>query len=169
MKQTNLFGFTDATEKYNDLEKKYNRFKIGNIILVPPGSGKTAFVRNQTGEKRDWIDADDLCEEMDVDCGPNNNIQIEKLSYLRADYILEQSKLYGFNIIGSLFWDYHPNAIVVPKFADHTKNISNRPDLDYNNVMKIRKYLEYKSAHNHIPLFTTIEDAISYINAKKRN
>ena len=47
------------------------------------------------------------------------------------------------------------------------KYISKRPDLDYNSVMKIRKYLKYKSEKNNIPLFTTIEDAINYINNNK--
>ena len=49
------------------------------------------------------------------------------------------------------------------QIEDHNLYISKRPDLNYNKVMEIRKYLEYKSANNNIPLFTTIEDAIEHI------
>ncbi len=167
MKLNKLFGFTDVLQKYINLEKLYNRFDKGKIILAPPGSGKTTFVQNQKGKKRDWIDADDLCGELGVDWGSNISSDSDRLSYLRVDYILEQTKLYGLNVIGSLFWDYYPDAIVVIELEVHKKYISKRPDLDYNNVMKIRKYLEHKSEKNNIPLFTTIEDAINYTNNNK--
>ena len=53
MKLNKLFGFADVLQKYINLEKLYNRFDKGKIILAPPGSGKTTFVQNQKGKKRD--------------------------------------------------------------------------------------------------------------------
>ena len=36
-----------------------------------------------------------------------------KLNYLRADYMSEQSKLLGYRIIGSLFYTYKADAVVI--------------------------------------------------------
>ena len=90
----------------------------------------------------------------------------DKLNYTRCDYLHAQSKYYGFRILGCLFYDYDPDAIVVLPFELHKKYLENRPDLDINIVKEVRRVLEEKSREKNIPLFDNIDDAIQYINRK---
>ena len=55
-----MLKFTDAVDIYDDFDKEYRRHSKGAVILAPPGSGKTTFVNNQIGERKDWIDSDNL-------------------------------------------------------------------------------------------------------------
>lgn len=83
--------FSDGSKVYNDYEKKYKKHKKGFVILGPPGIGKTTFVKNQTSKKKEWIDQDELFNDLGVNwkLDENNNF---KLNYMRADYMSEQSK-----------------------------------------------------------------------------
>ena len=160
-----MFKFSDASDIYDNYSKKYKRHKKGAIILAPPGSGKTTYIR-KLEEKDclcDWIDSDDLFKDLGADWHQSMN---DKLNYTRCDYLHEQSKYYGFRILGCLFYDYNPDAIVVLPFELHKKYLENRPDLDVNIVKEVRKVLEEKSREKNIPLFDNIDDAIQYINQK---
>ena len=161
---TSKLMFADATNIYNKYSQLYKKHTQGYIILGPPASGKTTFVNNQVNKH--WIDADDLFNDLGVDWHYNssNHIQL-KLNYTRADYILQQSKLFGFRIIGSLFWDYDPDAIVIPPLDIHIKYINYRTDLKYIEVIKIRNSLIQKSKNKNIPTFNSCIEAVNYINS----
>ena len=159
-----MFMFTDGKKVYSEYNKYYKKHKKGYVILGPPGIGKSTFVRNQVGKKKDWIDQDDLFNELGVKWDLNKSNDIEaKLNYLRADYMSEQSKLLGYRIIGSLFWEYIPDAIVIPPLELHKKYIKNRKDLVYEDVINIRKFLFKHAKKNKIPIFENIIDSTKYL------
>ena len=159
----NNYKFIDAKNIYEKYTHIYKKHPKGYVILGPPASGKTTFVNSQND--KNWIDVDDLFNELGVNWKNYSNHSQFKLNYLRADYMLEQSKLYGFKLIGSLFWEYNPDAIVIPPLDIHKIYISNRSDLDYNNVLKIRNILIQKANNNNIPIFNSCIDAVNYIDS----
>lgn len=156
--------FTSDTKVYSKYNKYYKKHKKGYVILGPPGIGKTTFVKNQVGKKKDWIDQDDLYYDLGVNWHLNKNNDKEfKLNYLRADYMSEQSKLLGYRIIGSLLWEYIADAIVIPPLELHKKYMANRKDLIYKNVINIRRILFRHAKKNKIPIFDDIVDATNYL------
>lgn len=172
-----MFKFTSGKEVYDEFDKYYNKHDKGFVILGPPGIGKTTFVQNQTGEKKDWIDQDDLFGDLGVDWHYNEeNQETYRMNYLRADYMCEQTKLLGYRIIGALFWEYVADAVVIPQLEEHLKyiHIRNESDdfskhLDPISVKQIRRIM-YRHAKNHkIPIFTKIEDAVNYLENKATN
>ena len=159
-----MFQFSDATNIYKKYNKEYNVHKKGYVILGPPGIGKTTFVHNQSGIKKNWIDQDDLFIDLNVKWHFNESEPNQyKLNYLRCDYISEQSKLFGYRLIGSLFFEYEADAIVIIPLELHKKYLKNRKDLDFNTVMKTREILIQHASKYKIPLFDNINDAVTYL------
>ena len=160
------FSFVDGSKIYDKYEKKYNTHEKGYVILAPPASGKTTYVKNQ--KNKDWIDSDDIFSELGVKWKLNSDNPEEfKLNYLRADYMLEQTKALGFRILSSLFYKYIPDAIVIPKLTIHKKYISMRKDLSLQTCLNIRKYLKNMAKEKDVLVFEEIEDAIEYLENKK--
>ena len=160
--------FVNGSKVYNKFNKKYKKHKKGYVILGPPGIGKSTFVRRQEGELKDWIDADDLFSKLGVKWHQNENNRDDfKLNYMRCDYMLEQSKLLGYRIIGALFWEYKADAVVMPPINVHREYAKSRPDLNKKKVDVLRKLFRDHAKKFKIPIFETIEDAIIYINKKK--
>ena len=160
-----MLKFTDGSNVYNDFDNEYNQHKKGFVILAPSGTGKTTFVNNQIGIKKNWIDTDILFgpKSLNIDWMNSKNKVEEKLSYLRADYMLEQSKLYGYRIIGSLFYKYKADAIVLIPLNKHIEYVKLREDLDIDKVKELRKTMAYHAHDLNIPIFNTIISAIEYL------
>ena len=151
------FMFIDASHIY----KKYTKHKKGFVILGPPASGKTTFVRNQ--HIQNWTDTDDLFYDLNLNWHLNEHNENDfKLNYLRADYLLEQSKLLGLRLIGSLYYNYIPDAIVILDDAIHSKYIYERK-LDKKFVFNVKTDLIEKSKKYNIPIFNSINDAIKHL------
>ena len=151
------FMFIDGSHIY----KKYTKHKKGYIILGPPASGKTTFVRNQ--KIQDWTDTDDLFYDLNLNWHLNEHNENDfKLNYLRADYLLEQSKLLGLRLIGSLYYNYIPDAIVILDETIHSKYIDERK-LDKKFVFNVKTDLIEKSKKFNVPIFKSINDAIKHL------
>ena len=166
------FKFSNGSNIYKKYDKKYKRHEKGLVILGPPGIGKTTFIRKdekqiwKSRQKLDWIDQDDLLHELGVDWHFNSNNQDDfRLNYMRADYITEQSKLLGYWLIGSLFWEYKADAIVIPPWSIHKEYVKKRGDLNFNIVKQIRKLLFKQAKQMNIPLFLSIEDAVESLTS----
>lgn len=159
------FMFIDGSHIY----KKYKRHEKGFVILAPPASGKTTFIRNQTIQ--DWTDTDDLFYDLNLNWHLNESNENDfKLNYLRADYLLEQSKLLGIRLLGSLYYNYIPDAIVILDEKIHSKYIDERNKLDTKNkldkkfVFSVKTDLIEKSKKYNIPIFKSINDAIKHLD-----
>ena len=95
------------------------------------------------------------------------------LNYRMVDFYLAQLKLQGFYILGSLFWEFTPDAIVLPSWKKHKKMLEKRKkqqennEIDFvwkmtnNQVKKNRKFLKKMAKRRKIPIFKTIEEAIN--------
>ncbi len=165
-----LLKFTDGEDVYKDFNTKYKRHKKGYIILGPPGIGKTHFINSQKGKKKDWIDVDQLFgpESLNITNGDfnfNNHKDQDdaRLAYLRADYMLEQSRQYGYRIIGALFWEYKADAVVIPSLKQHKLYAESRKDLDLNKIKNMRKIFLSHARKYKIPVFQSINDAVNYL------
>tara|TARA_B100000767_G_scaffold61402_2_gene57201 strand:+ start:5109 stop:5603 length:495 start_codon:yes stop_codon:yes gene_type:complete len=159
-----LLKFIDGKKIYEDLETEYKRHSKGYVILGPPGIGKTTFVNSQKGIIKDWIDTDVLFGKENLNVNWQNNNPIDnRLSYLRADYMLEQSKLYGFRIIGALFWRYKADCMIIPPIDKHELFLKSRKDLDFKKIIKMRDIFKKHATDNNIPIFENIENSIKYI------
>jgi len=162
------FMFNDGAAVYSKYDKKYIKHDKGYVILGPPGIGKTTFIRNQKGSKKDWIDQDDLFRDLGVKHHFNNKNKDDfRLNYSRADYMSEQTKLLGYRIIGALFWDYKADAIVIIPEKLHKQYLSKRKDLNLKTVMEITKYLREHAKKYNIPIFDNILDATKYLENLK--
>ena len=162
----NMLMFTCGKKVYSEYNKKYKKHKKGYVILGPPGIGKTTFIKKQTGKKKDWIDQDDLFCDLGVKwCKNKNNQKDFKLNYLRADYMSEQSKNLGYRIIGALYWNYIPDAIVIITPSLHKKYLKNRK-LDVKKVNIIKNDLKEMAKEHNIPLFSSIQKAVDFLENK---
>ena len=141
-----MFKFTDASDIYTKYCKLYKKHSRGYVILAPPGTGKTTYVNNQNDKLKNWIDSDILFGNNGLNIRwMNQNCPIdERLAYLRADYMLEQSKIFGFRIIGALFWEYKADAVVLIPFEQHKLYYKSRSDLD---ILKIKKWRQIFLEH----------------------
>lgn len=160
----NKLMFCDGTNSYNEINKIYKTHKKGYVILGPPGIGKSTFINDQ--HDNNWIDMDYLLTNLGVDWKYNElNESNIKINYLKVDYILEQSKLLGYRIVGSPFWNYKADAIVVIPLETHIKYTSKRSDLDITNIDNIRNIFIKHSEEYNIPLFNSINNAITYLES----
>ena len=85
---------------------RYTRHARGAIVLAPPASGKTTYVRQQTGRACDWVDQDELYAALgltwsDAETDP----RVFQEQYERADRLSDSVRAYGLRVMGSLFWD----------------------------------------------------------------
>ena len=160
-----MLKFTDGSDVYNDFNQEYKQHKKGFVILAPSGTGKTTFVNNQIGIKKNWIDSDSLfgSKSLNIDWMNSKNEVEERLSYLRADYMLEQSKLYGYRIIGSLFYKYKADAVVLIPLNEHIEYVKLRKDLNIDKIKQLRKTIAYHAYYLNIPVFSNINSAIEYL------
>lgn len=166
-KVKSTFMFANGNKVYKKFDKYYKVHKKGYVILGPPGIGKTTFVKNQEGDLKDWVDSDDLLGELGVKWHQNEkNDNDRKLNYLRCDYMLEQSKLLGYRIIGAPFWEYKADAVVIPPLKIHKMYAKKRKDLNEKLIMELRKIFRDHAKKYKIRVFETIEDAVNYINKK---
>lgn len=133
-----------------------------SIVLSPPGTGKTTWLNN----------INTLFEDADVvlnkyhNCNferENNTEKIREEHYKRIDAQLKILKNENRYIIGSLFWDIIPDAIVIIDINEHKKRVLKRQDLCWDKVEKIINYLQQHAYKYNIPIFTSFDECYTYI------
>lgn len=170
--------FCDGSNVYNKLKQEYITHDKGFFIYGPSGVGKTYFINHQ--KKKNWIDGDILwgaCNAFPK--GDWWNLSGDEIDTIerRADVITEQAKALGFWIIGASSVNMIPDAIVIPDFDTHFKYIKYREENNYDggiksdDIEKIKKNREYFSRfkENGVPIFTSVDEAASYLENKLDN
>lgn len=170
--------FTDGTNVYDELKQKYITHEKGLFIYGPSGIGKTHYIKHQ--KENNWIDGDVLWEACNAfpkgDWWNLNGEEIDTIER-RADVITEQAKKLGFWIIGASSVNMIPDAIVIPDFDTHLKYIKYREEHNYdggiksNDIEKIKRNREYFSRfkENDVPIFTSVDDAVLYLQNQQNN
>tara|TARA_Y200000002_G_C22668965_1_gene659148 strand:+ start:1169 stop:1696 length:528 start_codon:yes stop_codon:yes gene_type:complete len=168
----NFYTIDENNTKINELKEEYNTFSYGKIILAPSCIGKSTFLKSQS--EKNWVDTDVIMSQLGLDWHYNEEDDKQMiLNYRIADFYLAQLKLQGFQILGSLFWEFTPDAIVIPPWKKHKKMLANRKKQFENNeinfvwkqtnedVKKNRKFLRKFAKKRKIPIFKSIEKAIN--------
>lgn len=127
------------------------RFKVtlhkkGKIVFAPPGSGKSVFV----GKNREWVDVDIIAGELSLHTERWAQQRHRKKAehYKTIDVWLQAMKNVGFHVLGSLYWDYVPDEIVIIPEDVHKKYVGKRKDLTWEEVARNREWL-LKLAQKH--------------------
>ena len=144
---------------------QYARHKRGAILLAPPGSGKTTYVRQQPPDARHWVDQDELYAAMglawsDAEADPDTF----RAQYERADRLSDEVRAYGFRAMGSLFWDYPADAVVLLPEAQHRAYVAQRADLAWVRVAEIRALLANQAAQRGTPVFVSLGEAVAWVD-----
>ena len=142
------------------LENGKKIHSAGYIILGPPGIGKTTFV---LAHSTDWVDADDIFSALGLHNEEwhttQHTEQEEKQHYQACDRALKEMRSVGLWVIGSLFWEFHADAIVLINAEQHISYVNKRKDLSWSRVRQIRVILREIALEKSIRIFKSIEDA----------
>ena len=133
-----------------------------SIVLSPSGTGKTTWLNNTNTI---FEDADVVLNKYH-NCNferENNTENIREEHYKRIDAQLKILKQDKRHIIGSLFWEIIPDAIVIIDINEHKKRVLKRLDLCWDKVKKIINYLLLYAYKYNIPVFTSFDECCTYI------
>lgn len=131
--------------------------EYGRVILSPPGSGKSYFVERNP----DFVDIDeflggDFLKFHTEDWAKRSHTpEEERLHYEKCDVYLAAMREAGLWVVGSLFWDYLPDAIVIIDEAHHKDFVERRSDLSWEEAKKVRSFLlGVVKDHPEIPVYS---------------
>lgn len=91
----------------------------------------------------------------------------ETAHYRAIDAAVEKDRATK-NIIGSLFEDIVPDAIVFIDQDIHRRRVQARSDLSWPEVQRVVERLHKIAVDHYVPRFTTFDAAASFIARKKR-
>lgn len=128
----------------------------GAVILAPPGAGKSYWI--QKHPEAGWEDADMLYEH-DENFEGTASEEEKEAYYKNIDQRLQESRDKGVKVLSSLFWEFVPDAVVIPDEKVHKQYVKNREDLNWDFVQEIRKILNDMD----VPHFKKIDDAVNWI------
>ena len=169
--------FSDGTEFYAQLAKKYIKHSSGFFILAPSASGKTYFINNQ--KDNDWIDGDYLWPATNADLSSDEwNINLEDVyeNNRRSDVITYQAKKLGFWVIGSSNESLKPDAIVILPWETQVEYIKKKESMTYDggatmaDVESIRKHRQIVSLWEDkgVPCFESIGEAVDFLTKSSK-
>ena len=98
------------------------------LVFAPPGSGKSTWVATRPG----WLDQDMLYAHLHDETWhekPHSPTE-EREHYAAIDRRLETDR-HTLNIVGCLFWEAVPDAVVMPPEGRHREMVAQRPDLEW--------------------------------------
>lgn len=117
----------------------------GMVVFAPPGSGKTTFVEKH----KSWSDVDDIAYDMGLHTEHWEQRHSKRAEHYKTiDEWLEIMKRVGFHVMGSLYWNYIPDAIVLIPETTHKAYVNKRDDLKWEDVQPHRDFL-MKLAREH--------------------
>ena len=131
-------------------------------ILSAPGTGKTHWVNKQGGW---WQDADIRFSDIhDSGWHSKKHTETEEENHYKLiDNELNRIKDTEY-IVGSLFWEHIPDAVVIIDEGIHKKYVDKRDDLDWDSVQEIVQLLKNIVFKNRVRVFDTFDSAAAYFD-----
>jgi hypothetical protein len=159
--------FVDGIEIFNKFMEENIVHKTGFFVVAPSGAGKTHFVNNQ--KEHHWIDGDLLWTS--TGAHPDEAWWTQGLEKIfevdqRSDVITAAAKKLGLWIVGASHYWIIPDAIVIPDWEVHKKQIIYREEnnydggatsKDFTQVLNHRSHLEKFAKEKNIPIFENME------------
>jgi hypothetical protein len=165
--------FKRGEKVFEQFMEKYIVHRRGLFIVGPSGCGKTYFVKHQ--REKHWIDGDILWTK--TGAAPKRAWWAEGTEIIdevdrKSDVITMQAKKLGLWVVGASFFGIKPDAIVIPTWERHQKNILKREKYhygggatskDFEKMVEYRKFLRKYATDNKIPVFKTMTEAVDYL------
>ena len=142
-----------AWMKREGIEVPSNR--PGHVVLSPPGSGKSHFVKHQRGHR--WVDEDEFLgaylkfhtEDWNPRAGSDGRAHYEE-----CDHYLKAMRDEGLDVVGALFWDFVPDAVVLLPLKQHREYVARRSDLAWTEALRVRDFLKDLCAKHKVPVYS---------------
>ena len=131
--------------------------------MSPPGSGKSWFVKHLGSNA--WVDVDEFLggylkfHTEDWHSKQRSELEIER-HYKECDLYLEAMRRQGLWVVGSLFWEYVPDSIVILEESVHKIYVSKRNDLDWSSANKVRTFLKKHAKDNNVKVYNNWESVV---------
>lgn len=126
------------------------------VILAPPGTGKSTWAKSHN----DWHDMDLLYRKLhDVSWHRKKTTAAEEAEHYRkidAAVTRDRDRL---NIVGSLFWDLIPDAIVLLPERVHRNRVAARPGLSWRRAHAVARHLLQLAKKHNVPIFRSFDVA----------
>jgi len=129
----------------------------GRVILSPPGSGKSYFVERHP----EFVDIDEFLGDgflrfhTEDWTREQHTEDEERVHYEKCDVYLAAMREAGLWVVGSLFWDYLPDAIVIIDEQRHRSYVDRRKDLSWKHADQVRSFLlSLSKKHPEIQVFS---------------
>ena len=137
-----------------------------SIILSPPGSGKTTWLKDKNKNKNfNILDSDIVLKDFHtIEYESSNPCETHRRDhYLTIDKQLLNLRKDGRHILGSLFWEVKADVIVIIDSIEHQKRVSKRDDLEWEKVELVTKCLQDLSVKYNIPIVSSFDAIFNYI------
>ena len=131
------------------------------VILAAPGTGKTTWALEHGWTDMDiWAGLRGLHTE---EWHQRERSDAENEAHYRAiDQALKESR--GLKLIGALFWEFKPDAIVIIDEGTHRRYVDQRDDLTWADANHVVQVLEEMDA----PKFPSFDLANEYLSSQLR-
>lgn len=132
------------------------------VVFACPGSGKSHYCKTS----KVWEDQDLLMARLHKESwhDTKHTEAEEKKHYQRIDKELEKMTKRHY-ILGSLFWDYVPDAIVLIPDKLLRQRVAKRDDIFYTRTKVIEKTLRAMAKKHNVPVFETFKQASFFVIA----
>tara|TARA_Y100000592_G_scaffold23632_1_gene36723 strand:- start:46 stop:465 length:420 start_codon:yes stop_codon:yes gene_type:complete len=131
------------------------------VILAAPGSGKSTWAK----QHKEWHDMDVLYKSLhtaDWHNRPHTSNQEEAEHYRKIDRAVNRDRAH-MKIIGALFWDLVPDAVVLVPESVHRRRVQQRPDLSWERAHAVALHLRQRARRHGVPMFSSFDEAAEYL------
>ena len=138
------------------------------LVLAASGSGKTTWIHSESNIDRLFEDADIVCGDLHYcEFEQENHTEEHRIEhYRKIEEKLIRLKKDGRVILGCLFWDLVPDAIVIIPEEQHKKQVEKRRDLNWKSVCEINTFLINHAKEHDVPVFSDFDSCAEYIRSK---